>query len=358
MLDDHAAAYGSRTNWKYIMTLVLLAVLAMAGAFWVRSGAALPQIGGRKTAMDWRELPWNDGEGIEETASGVLGIAPERLWHMEEGGTITALLETEGEDLRPISGCAIGAWGKRAIYLWDGDDFHRIPVSGEILGCSGNDDYLAVTASASGAYTRTSILDDSGAVLGQVIPDGAAMAETAMTETRLGGLCLDTSGGWTLRLYDLDGQERSITGLPAGETYHLKAMEQGFAVLGDQSLCFYDENGQETGSYSFENGAPVRWDADASWAAVLIDCSGGYTLYTVDKQGNLLGTAAVPMPLRGLWAKGNRLYALDYQELRVYDTSCSLQDREECGARAAALAPADGAVWLLGNGEIARTVTK
>ena len=356
MLDDHAAAYGRQTNWKWIMALVLLAVLALAGALWARSGAPLPHWRGKQSPMDWRELPWSDGEALVEVASGVLGIAPDRLWYMDQSGAITAKVEAEGENFLPISGVP-GAWGKTAGYVWDGG-FRRISVSGEILHCSGSTDALAVTASASGCYTRTTIMTRTGETLGQVIPAGAAMVETALTENRMAGLTLDEAGQWSLHVYELSGRELFTLRLPAGETYHIKAMENRIALLGDHALTIYDDAGAQTGVFRWQRGVPVLWDADSHWAAVLLEDSGSFTLNTLDANGTLLGSGTAAGPLRSLRAAGNRLYALDYQTLQVYDTLCTSLGREECGARAAAMAPADGAVWLLGNGEIARISTK
>ena len=62
--------------------------------------------------------------------------------------------------------------------------------------------------------------------------------------------------------------------------------------------------------------------------------------------------------VRDMAAESGRLYILDMQCLSGYNMQCRQVTASPQGARAAGLSACDRRVWLVGNGELCRIITK
>ena len=359
MLDDHAVSYGRRTNGKYIILLLALALIALLGAWALEHKGTIQStlsrlLPGKQPSMDWQDAPCNGASSVFGCDDGAVLLTDGVLYHLNMNGAVTARLDTGEDSLMPLSGSIPGAWGENNLYLWRNGAFSGIPVGTGILGACADENHIALISKGSGYLTDTILLDASGQKTGSIGLTDAAMTELACAENVLAGLCMDKLGQWSLRLYDFSGTLR--TEIPLGEESrcHLLGTEQGFLVLMAHTLRFYDIDGTETGSYTLPKGIISCGAAAGDGAAVLADCGSMGTLYFISSAGTLLGEAAISTPIRRLTAWADQVYVLDYQALRVYDKQGALRATLVQGARAANLGPNGSNLWLTGNGEVSR----
>ena len=359
MLDDHAVSYGRRTNGKYIILLLALALIALLGAWALEHKGTIQSALSRllqkkQPSMDWQDAPSNGASSVFGCDDGAVLLTDGVLYHLDMAGTVTAQLDTGEDALTPLSGSIPGAWGENTLYLWRSGAFSDIPMETGILGACADENHIALISKGSGYLTDTILLDASGQKLGSIGLTDAAMTELACTEDVLAGLCMDKLGQWSLRLYDFSGTLQ--TKIPLGEESrcHLLGTEQGFLVLTAHTVRFFDVDGTETGAYTLPKGTVSCGTAAEEGAAVLVDCGSMGTLYFISSAGKLLGETAISTPVRRLTAWADRVYVLDYQALRVYDRQGGLQATLIQGARAADLSPKGSNLWLAGNGEVSR----
>ena len=359
MLDDHAVSYGRRTNGKYIILLLALAMIALLGA-WALEHKGIIQsalsrlLPKKQPSMDWQDAPSNGASSVFGCDDGAVLLTDGVLYHLDMNGAVTAQLDTGEDTLTPLSGSIPGAWGENTLYLWHNGAFSSIPMETGILGACANENHIALISKGSGYLTDTILLDTSGQKKGSIGLTDAAMTELACTEDVLAGLCMDKLGQWSLRLYDFSGTLRTEIPLWEESRCHLLGTEQGFLVLMARTLRFYAIDGTETGSYTLSKGTVSCGAAAGDDAVVLADCGSMGTLYFISSAGTLLGEAAISTPVRRLTAQSDRVYVLDYQALRVYDKQGELQTTLVQGARAANLSPSGSGLWLAGNGEVSR----
>lgn len=359
MLDDHAVSYGRRTNGKYIILLLTLALIALLSAWALEHKGTiqstlfrlLPQ---KQQPMDWQDAPCNGASSVFGCDDGAVLLTDGLLCHLDGSGTVTAQLDTGEDSLTPLSGSIPGAWGENTLYLWNDGAFSSIFVETGILGACADENHIALISKGSGYLTNTILSDALGQEQGSIGLTDAAMTELACTEDVLAGLCMDKLGQWSLRLYDFSGNLR--TEIPLGEESrcHILGTEQGFLVLTAHRLRFYETNGTETGSYTLPKGTISCGTVAGEGAVVLADCGSTGTLYFISSAGKLLGETAISAQVRRLTGWSDRVYVLDYQALRVYDRQGELQATLIQGARAANLSPNGSNLWLVGNGEVSR----
>lgn len=359
MLDDHAVSYGRRTNGKYIILLLALAMIALLSAWALEHKGTIQSALSRllpkkQLSMDWQDAPSNGASSVFGCDDGAVLLTDGVLYHLDGSGTVTAQLDTGENALTPLSGNIPGAWGENTLYIWNDGTFSSIFMETGILGAYADEKHIAFLSKGSGYLTNTILLDALGQKIGSIGLTDAAMTELACTENVLAGLCMDKLGQWSLRLYDFTGKLR--TEIPLGEESrcHLLGMEQGFLVLTTHSLRFYETNGTETGSYTLPRGTISCGTVAGEDAVVLADCGSTGTLYFISSAGKLLGETAISTQVRRLTAQADRVYVLDYQALRVYDRQGGLQATLVQGARAANLSPNGSNLWLVGNGEVSR----
>ena len=359
MLDDHAVSYGRRTNGKYILLLMALALAALLGA-WATEHTGVIQstlsrlLPNQQQTMDWQDAPCNGASSVFGCGDGAVLRTDSVLYHLDMDGAITDQLDTGESELVPLSGSIPGAWGENTLYLWKDGAFSTISVETGILGACADDEHIAIISKGSGYLTNTILMDVSGNRLGSIGLTDAAMTELACTESVFAGLCMDKLGQWSLRLYDFDGMANAVIPLGEESRCHIIGTEQGFLVLGTHTLRFYGNDGTETGSYTLPKGILSCGTAAGENAAVLADCGSVSTLYLVSPAGKLLGETELTTPVRRLTAQADRVYILDYQALQVYDRHGGLLMTIPQGARAANLGHNGSNLWLAGNGEISR----
>lgn len=361
MLDDHTAEYGRQTKWKFIIVLILLALAAMAGAWAAEHWTVLRQqlkFRGNETNLDWQEASCDESTKIIALSHGALLIDGGMLRHLGDSGRLTDTLDTGAEQLSPLSGSSAGAWSEEALYRWTEQGFAVTPVPAGILQADVWNGEAAVISKGSGYLTRTLIFGVDGAETAAIGLTDSAMTQIALTEHALGSICAEADGGWSLRIYEKDGTERVNLPLEAGEQCQLRACGSGFAVLAEQSLRFFDEAGTETGAYALEMQHVSHWAADDGWAALLLGSGGVQRIVTVDDRGNVLGEGSHTGVVRDMAAESGRLYILDMQCLSSYNMQCRQVTASPQGARAAGLSACDRRVWLVGNGELCRIITK
>ena len=363
MLDDHTAVYGSQTKWKWMIILLVLAGLTLAAGFLTAQPSWKERLRGRGEALLAEELPWTDFpcDGTSKIAAAEHGAVLSCggvLYELDSRGCVTARLDTGLAETQLLQGAAPVAWSGSAVYLTRSDGFAAIDIPSGVLALAGNESHISVITRGSGYLTVTKLLDLTGKETGHIGLLDAAMVETAVAGEVTAGLCVDTRGAWSLRLYDSAGTELLRHDLPDGNRCHLKAAGEAFAVLCECTILFYDIQGKKLGSAALEQGFPELWCADAEGAVLCFGSGGGSTLLRFDLEGHLTGTAAHSGPIRDIALGNGKLYVLDYQRVTVYDNSGRLLEREAAGARAAAMAPGGGGLWLAGNGEIAKIITK
>ncbi len=359
MLDDHAVSYGRRTNGKYIILLLALALIALLTAWALEHKGNIQSTLSRlllqeQSSMDWKDAPSNGASSVFGCDDGAVLLTDGILYHLDMAGTVTAQLDTGEDALTPLSGSIPGAWGKNTLYLWNEGAFSSVPVETGILGACATEKHIALISKGSGYLTNTILLDASGKKLGSIGLTNAAMTELAVTEDVLAGLCMDKLGQWSLRLYDFSGKLRNEIPLGEESQCHILGMAQGFLVLMAHSVRFYDIDGTETGCYTLPEGTVSCGTVTGNGAVVLADCGSMGTLYFISSAGKLLGETAISTQVRRLIARADRVYVLDYQALRVYDKQGGLLATRIQGARAADLSPHGSNLWLAGNGEVSR----
>ena len=359
MLDDHAVSYGRQTNGKYIILLLLLALASAFGAWAMEhkgevQSALFRQLATAQEPMDWQDAPCNGASSVFGWEDGAVLLTEGVLYHLDQDGAITAQLDTGETEIWPLSGSLPGAWSESTLYLWREDALTQIPMETGILGAYANESRIAVISKGSGYLTCTKILDMTGQELGQIGLTDAAMTELVCTDEVLAGLCMEKSGQWSLRLYDLFGVPQNE--IPLDEAYrcHLVGAEQGFLMLGEHIVRMYDQNGKETGRVTLREGTVSSGTMAGDTVAVLTDCGTSGILYFLSSSGSVLGKTTIPAPIRRVLAWEDRVYVLDYQALRGYDKQGGLLATVKDGARAADLGPSGSGLWLIGNGEISR----
>lgn len=358
MLDDHTGVYGSRTKWKWMIILLALAI-----GFWTAQPLWKERVHGYGEALLSEALPWTDFpcDGTSKIAAAEHGAVLSCggvLYELDSRGGVTARLDTGLAETQLLQGAAPVAWSGSAIYLTSSDGFTAIDIPSGVLALDGNESHISVITRGSGYLTVTKLLDLMGKETGHIGLLDAAMVETAAAGDVTAGLCVDTLGAWSLRLYDSTGTELLRHDLPDGNRCHLKAAGEAFAVLCECTILFYDIQGNELGSAVLEQGFPDLWCTDAEGAVLCYGSGGCSTLLRFGLEGRLTGTAVHSGTIRDIAQGNGKLYVLDYQGVTVYDNSGQLLEREAAGARAAAMAPGSGGLWLAGNGEIAKIITK
>ena len=363
MLDDHAGMYGSRTKWKLTVILLVLAGLALAvGYFTARpfwkeqicsSGKAL-----LAEAIPWTDFPCDGSVEISALEDGAVISCGGVLYHLDSRGNVMDRLDTGLAAVQLLSGRGPAAWSGNAVYCALPDGFASMDMPSGVLALDSDGRHISVITRGSGYLTVTKLLDFTGQETGQIGLLDAAMVETAVAGNVTGGLCVDTQGVWSLRLYDLAGTELLRRDLPDENRCHLKAAGEAFAVLCENTILFYDIQGNEVGSGTLEQGFPELWRTDAEGAVLCYGSGGCSTLLRIAMEGHLVGTVAHNGSIRDIALSDGKLYVLDYQCVTVYDNSGRLLEREAAGARAAVMAPGRGGLWLAGNGEIAKIITK
>lgn len=361
MSDDHTIAYGRRTKWKFMILLLLLALASMAGAWAAEHWTVLRQqlkFRGNETELDWQEASCEESTNIIALSHGALLVDGGMLRHLSDSGSVTDALDTGAEQLSLLSGGSAGTWSEEALYRWTEQGFAVTPVPTGILQADAREGEAAVISKGSGYLTRTLIFGADGAETAAIGLTDSAMTQIALTAHALGSICAEADGGWSLRIYEKDGTERANVPLEAGEQCQLRACGSGFAVLAEQSLRFFDEAGTETGAYALEMQHVSHWAADDGWAALLLGSGGVQRIVTVDDRGNVLGDGSHTGVVRDIAAESGRLYILDMQRLSGYNMQCRQVYISPQGARAAGLSACDRRVWLVGNGELCRIITK
>ena len=154
MLDDHAVSYGRRTNGKYIILLLALALIALLGAWalehkgTIQSALSrlLPQ---KQPSMDWQDAPSNGASSVFGCDDGAVLLTDGALYHLDRNGTVTAQLDTGEDALTTLSGSIPGAWGENSLYLWHNGAFSDIPIETGILGACADENHIAVISKGS-----------------------------------------------------------------------------------------------------------------------------------------------------------------------------------------------------------------
>ena len=167
------------------------------------------------------------------------------LYHLDSRGNVMDRLDTGLAAVQLLSGHGPSAWSDNAVYCALPDGFASMDMPSGVLALDSDGRHISVITRGSGYLTVTKLLDFTGQETGQIGLLDAAMVETAVAGNVTGGLCVDTQGVWSLRLYDLAGTELLRRDLPDGNRCHLKAAGEAFAVLCENTILFYDIRGMK-----------------------------------------------------------------------------------------------------------------
>lgn len=170
----------------------------------------------------------------------------------------------------------------------------------------------------------------------------------------LAALCVDTQGS-VLHLFTLSSEEEKASVRYDGELlFDMKFLSSDrICAVGERGLRFAGVSGEEIARYDFGENVLGAYDfGSTGFAAVCLSeqATGGGTLVTLDRDGNILGSTETDGAVTALSAGNRRLLIATAGSLSLYSSQMELQEREETlvTAKQALLRP-KGDVLLLSS---------
>ncbi len=354
MWDDATALCGRQTKrkWSFAGALVLVALLFMGGAWLAANGAQWEKWRTRPVdapAEVWTAVP--EGSAWAMAGQTVLGADGARLWRTELSGQ-TSFSEQALE--APVMA---GNGGYAVVYEQGGQSLTvagpkesrtlEIPAGIDQAAAGPQGQAAAITA-GSGYLTVTRHFAWDGTELEPICLGDRAMVMLAyLHDGTLASCCVSREGKWSLRLDGAGTLEIPLEGM----VYELRPCGRGLALWTSGGVCFYDADGETTGTLSIRESSVLDWDC-GTFAAFVVCRFGDWHLVTVSPDGQSWDSGPLDRQPAQVLVCGDRVCLLDSEALLVYDSTGALLQRDRRGARSGRLLAADGGVVLLGDGEL------
>lgn len=364
MWDDAVLVQGRHTKrkWNYVCALLLIAALGIFGALLLElpiiSQRAVEWIQSRispTAAEDWIELSWC-GDVTALTGDRIVSAGEGQVCIFSLEGQLIQRLDADFKD--PVAASAgdyavvFEPSGNELLFITPEDcEIRSIPtgVDGAAVSPRGQ---LAVITAGSGYLTETKLFSPEGECLNSIgLTDGAMAMIVFLSDGTLASCCVSAEGRWYLRLDRGEAYQEILLGTAL--VYDIKACANGVALWTSDGIQFFSSTGTALGEFRLNSDAILDW-ACGDCAALLVRRYGSCRLMTVTPEGTTQESAPLERPPEALSVCANRVCLLDSEALLVYDNSCTLKRRAQCGARAGEILTAESCVFLLGDRELLR----
>ncbi len=238
---------------------------------------------------------------------------------------------------------------------------YQLTAEGEILavGMNGRGD-LAVTVNKSGYKAAVTIYNHKGEKLfGYHSSDNFLMTAAPSENGRqMGAVSMGQHEGKftsSAVLYDLGSTEPvAITDLTDSAVYELGMVGERWCAVGENSLYFLSQRGEQTGAYDYVGQYLRRCTLEGDGFATLLlgryKSGSQMTLLTVNSAGEVIASLEVDREVLSLSAAGRYIAVLYSDELVIYDRRLQVCDSlEAVSAAKLVLMRTDGTAVLVGS---------
>lgn len=239
--------------------------------------------------------------------------------------------------------------------LFGPEEYAEMDTESPIIAVNVNSaGYFAVTTEESGFKGCVTVYDSSGEPIYKWYAGSGYALDAVVTpdNKRLAVLCVGESGS-VLHFFRLtDEDEYSSAPIPAELCFEMGCSENGnIYVLSEKAIYFFDENGDEEHSFSFEDNYLVDYEFSESFCAVVLSkyISGSeVTITSFSANGRELGSAALPYSPVSLSSQKSKLLVFGTAGITVFsrDMDPIKESAPVSGYKSAVLMP-DSDVMLL-----------